>query len=310
MDDSEEIDEENLEDFIECGRITAKIREQSKKLIMVEEPIIEIVETIESMIIDAGLKPAFPTNISINQVAAHYTSSSRDTRVIGENDVVKVDLGASLNGAIADTAYTIDLSGKYGKLVEASEKALENAIAHAKPGVEVGKLGQIIEETITSYGFKPISNLTGHKIKRGVLHAGVEIPNIKKTNTYKLKEGDIFAIEPFATTGSGTVTELDEVEIFSLYMPKPLHARKSKEIIKYVLDYSGLLPFAQRWLDKKFRSRLLVSAALKEMIQKQVVITYPVLKDTGNGIVSQAEHTVYIDKDGAKVLTDAGTKNR
>ncbi len=292
-----------IDDFVEAGKIIKKVREMSKKLIMVEASLLDIAETIEEMIRNEGAKPAFPANISINSIAAHYTPDSSDKTVIEEGDVVKVDIGANVNGALSDTAYTIDLSGEYGKLVEASEKALEEAIAVIKPGVMVNEVSEVIETTIRSFGFKPISNLTGHKIMPGLLHAGVDVPNVKTNNTYTFKEGDVFAIEPFASTGSGFVGDMDQVEIFSLYQPKPLRCRMGKVMIDYILSHYALLPFAQRWLDKSFPSRLSVSTALKEMIQKKVVITYPVLKDTGHGIVSQAEHTILVEKDGARVLT-------
>jgi methionyl aminopeptidase len=292
-----------IDDFVEAGKIIKKVREMSRKLIMVDAPVLDIAETIEEMIRNEGAKPAFPANISINSIAAHYTPDSSDKTVIEEGDIVKVDLGANVNGALSDTAYTIDLSGEYGKLVEASERALENAIATIKPGVMIKEVSEVIEKTIRSFGFKPISNLTGHKIMPGLLHAGVDVPNVKTNNRYVFKEGDIFAIEPFASTGSGFVGDMDQVEIFSLYQPKPLRCRMGKQIIDYILSNYGLLPFAQRWLEKVFSSRLSISTGLKEMIQKKVVVTYPVLKDTGNGIVSQTEHTILVENDGARVLT-------
>ncbi len=275
----------------------------SKRLICVDASLLDIAETIERMIIEEGAKPAFPVNISVNSIAAHYTPSSNDTSVLGEGDVVKVDMGANLDGAISDTAFTVDLSGEHGKLVEASERALEKAIETIKPGVPLKEVSAVIEDTIRSFGFKPISNLTGHKIAPNLLHAGVDLPNVRNNSTYVFKEGDIFAIEPFASTGSGFVSDVEQVEIFSLYHPKPLRARLGKKILDFVMREYGLLPFAQRWLEARFFPKLLVTAALKEMIQRKVLATYPVLKDTGNGIVSQAEVTVVVEHGGARVLT-------
>jgi methionyl aminopeptidase len=295
--------EDNLDEFREVGRIGAGIREESKKLVMVGTPLLDVAETIEGMIAEEGCVPAFPVNISINEIAAHYTPETGSEVVLDEKDVVKIDIGLSLNGALADTAYTIDLSGENGKLVEASEKALENAIAAMKPGATIGEIGGIIEETIHGYNLKPISNLTGHKIKTGILHAGIEIPNVKSKDPYEFKAGEIFAVEPFATNGAGYVEDQEQVEIFSLYAPAPVRMRQSRKIIEYVINEYGALPFAERWIRKKFPSKLLVSAALKELLESHFIKGYPVLREAEKGLVSQTEHTILITEEGNEVLT-------
>ena len=270
---------------------------------MVGESLLDIAETIEKMIADEGAKPAFPVNISINDLAAHYTPEVECQTTLGEKDLVKIDLGIEINGALSDTAYTVDLSGENGQLVKASEDALAKAIATIRPGVTVGEIGGLIEETIKGYGFKPIANLSGHMIKSNELHAGVEIPNIKSNDPYKFEEGDIFAVEPFATTGTGYVEDLEQVEIFSIYAPSKIRMRQSRMIIDHVLKNYGMLPFAERWVRKNFQSKLLVSAALRELLQNHFIRGYPVLREAGRGLVSQAEHTVRVTSDGCEILT-------
>ncbi|MEW6528921.1 MAG: type II methionyl aminopeptidase [Candidatus Micrarchaeota archaeon] len=289
------LSEENKENFIQSGKIASKIRNESKRLIMIDELLFDIAETIEQMIKDEGAKCAFPVNISINEHAAHFTPETNCARTIEENDVIKIDIGVLVNNSIADTAYTVDLSGKYGELVSASEHALNEAIKLMTPGRKIAEISAKIEETIKSYGFLPISNLTGHMIKDGFLHAGMEIPNVKTNIPYVLSEGDVFAIEPFASTGSGFVQDADQVEIFSVIDLKPLRMPYARKIQEHIIKEYLLLPFAQRWLDKYY-SRILVNSALKEMIIQKMLISYPVLKDSGDGIVSQAEHTVIVDE--------------
>ncbi|MFZ5501368.1 MAG: type II methionyl aminopeptidase, partial [Candidatus Micrarchaeota archaeon] len=246
---------------------------------------------------------AFPVNISINEIAAHYTPEFGSETVLKDDDLVKVDLGMQVDGALSDTAYTIDLGGKNEKLVQAAEEALEKAIATIKPGVGVGQVGAIIESTIKGYGFKPIANLSGHMIKSNELHAGVEIPNVKTEDSYHFEEGDIFAVEPFATTGQGFVEDLEQVEIFSIYAPSNVRMRQSRKIVEHVVQNYGMLPFAERWVRKSFQSKLLVSAALRELLQNHFIKGYPVLREVARGLVSQAEHTVLVTKDGCEVLT-------
>ncbi|MDD5022695.1 MAG: M24 family metallopeptidase, partial [Candidatus ainarchaeum sp.] len=167
----------------------------------------------------------------------------------------------------------------------------------------IGFIGGIIEEKIKSFGFKPISNLTGHKITTGLLHAGIDVPNIKTDDPYEFREGEIYAIEPFATTGSGFVSDIDQVEIFSLYSFNTVKMRQSRQILNQIISERGLLPFSERWLNKKFPSRLTISVALKEMLREQIIRAYPVLKDSGDGLVSQTEHTILITDKGNEVLT-------
>lgn len=297
------MDEEELEAFRHAGRLASRIREDSKRLIMVGESLLDIAETVEKMIEEEGAKPAFPVNISINEIAAHYTPELESEAALGENDLVKIDLGIDYEGALSDTAYTVDLGGKYGALVKASEEALGKAISAIRPGVAVGEIGGIIEDTITGYGFRPISNLTGHMIKSNSLHAGVEIPNVRNSSPYQFKEGDVFAVEPFATDGGGYVEDLQQVEIFSVFQPSSVRMRQSRKIVEHVITNYGMLPFAERWVRKEFKSRLLVSAALKELLQNHVIRGYPVLREVDKGMISQAEHTILITEGGCEVLT-------
>jgi len=297
------MDDDELERFREAGKIAARIREDSKSLMMVGEPLIEIAETIEKMIADEGAKPAFPVNISINDIAAHYTPEFGSEAALGERDLVKIDLGIDISGALSDTAYTIDLDGGNDALVKASSDALEKAIGAIKPGTPVGEVGGVIEDTIKGYGFRPISNLSGHMIKSNELHAGVEIPNIRTADAYRFQPGDIFAVEPFATTGNGFVEDLEQVEIFSIYTPSKVRMRQSRKIVEHVLQNYGMLPFAERWVRKNFESKLLVSAALKELLQNHFIRGYPVLREVSRGLVSQMEHTILVTDSGCEVLT-------
>ncbi len=306
MTDSDEIIsdiENNIDDFRAAGKITAKIREESKRLIMVGEPLLDIADYIEQMIEKEGAKPAFPVNISPNDIAAHYTPGINDERTIEENDLLKVDLGVSINGAIGDSAYTVDVGGKNRQLVTVAQEALEALIKAIKPGVKVGELGAIPEETAKKYGLKTINNLSGHMLKTGLLHAGIDIPNVKTEDDYEIKEGEIYAVEPFITNGAGYVVESDEVGIFSFYGMGNISMRQSKRILEQIIKDYRLLPFAERWVIRKFNSRILVNAALREMLENHIIRGYPVLKEAEGGLVSQAEHTVLVTADGCEVLT-------
>ncbi len=294
---------EALVNFRKAGAILAGVKKDAKHMVVPGESAFDIAETVEKMIIDAGAMPGFPCNISINDVAAHYTPQIQDTLLIGEKDVVKLDFGVSVEGCVADSALTIDLSEEQGKLCEASKAALEAAISMIKPGVRAGAVGAAIQKEITSRGFKPIENLSGHMIVPYNLHAGQNIPNIASNDPYEFTEGDVFAIEPFATPGAGRVADQPQVEIFSLAGEGKLRMRASRELLLKIANKYFTLPFAERWLVGENKSKLVLSAALKELLNAGCLHPYPVLREAGRGLVSQYEHTVIVGHDGAEVIT-------
>ncbi|MEM3402496.1 MAG: type II methionyl aminopeptidase, partial [Candidatus Hadarchaeales archaeon] len=172
--------EEELQNYRRAGKILAEIREEVRKVVKPGVKLLEIAELAENLIVEKGAKPAFPCNVSVNEIAAHYSPPADDARVIEENDMVKVDLGAHVDGYIADTAFTVAF-GEKQEMVQAVEKALEAAISVVKPGVDVGEIGKAVEEVAAASGFKPIKNLTGHSLARWDLHAGITIPNVGET---------------------------------------------------------------------------------------------------------------------------------
>ncbi|MFH0817870.1 MAG: type II methionyl aminopeptidase [Candidatus Micrarchaeota archaeon] len=292
-----------IEDYEKAGKIAREVLEAWGKKIKPGVKLLEIAEGVEGEILSKGGSIAFPVNISLNEQAAHYTPEHKCEKVFGEKDLVKLDVGVHVNGFIGDTALSIDLSGEQGKLLEASEAGLAAAIAGLKPGVEVGEIGALVEAEIKKMGFKPIENLTGHKLEQFNLHAGTEIPNIRTSSPRILQEGDVFAVEPFATNGAGHVSDGSQVEIFMFMEKHPVRLRESRRLSSYADEKFKGLPFAERWLYKDFNSKLLLASALRELVGFGVLRAYPVLSDTKKGLVSQAEKTVIIEKDGARVLT-------
>jgi len=292
-----------IEKYEKACKIAFEVLQETKPLIKPGAKLLEIADAAENKIREKGAKPAFPVNISINEIAAHFTPEHESTAVLGEKDIVKLDVGVHIDGFIGDNALTVDLSNENGKLVEASEKALDAAISTIRSGVKIGDVGAAVEAVIKGYGFKPIENLTGHSLGEYELHAGVEVPNIGNKDPTQLSEGMVIAIEPFATNGEGRVSEAPDVEIFSLSEKMPVRMRESRRLLNYVEENYKELPFAERWLYKDFNSKLLLHAAIKELVFSAALKQYPILKESGKGLVSQAEVTVVVEKDSARVLT-------
>lgn len=297
--DSKKKEKTDEDYYFEAGKISQVALQAGAKKIKKKAKLLDVTEIVEKKIKDLGGKMAFPVNISQNERAAHYACPVDDESVFG-NDVVKLDVGAHVNGFIGDNALTVDLTGKNAKLVKASEDALKNAVNALAPGVKNTEVGAIIEETIEKAGFKPVENLSGHVLRQNLLHSGLSIPNVEWGTEFTIEEGMAIAIEPFASMGRGRVTDERLVEIFSLDKPKPVRNADARKVLALVIENYPFMPFTERWLSKActgFRLKV----ALKELVSRGVFDSYPVLHDTG--LVSQAEWTVLVTKDGCEVTT-------
>ena len=286
-----------LENYRRAGVILVEVRKEATGLIKDGGSLLEVAEFVENNIREKGGAPAFPCNISRNEEAAHATPSIDDQTVFGKDNLVKLDIGVHIDGYIADSAVTVDLSGSYDGLVKAAEAALDEAIKIIRDGVSTIEIGEVIGNTIKERGYKPVVNLSGHGLSRYDSHAPPTIPNVKYEHGVTLHENNVVAIEPFATDGGGKVVESGNAEIFSLIKPKPIRMREAKKLLDEIKNYQGL-PFAKRWLP---RERL--ELALRTVETAGILRDYPVLREEEKGMVSQAEHTVIIKKDGCEVIT-------
>jgi len=288
--------DEILEKYRDTGDIAAKILHQGAQEIREGVSYLEVVESIEGHVREEGAELAFPLNLSLNEDAAHDTASPGDIRVFARGDVAKLDLGVQIDGYIADTATTVDL-GNNSLLLDASRAALDAAIKAVRPGATAGEIGAAVQKEIERRGYRPISNLTGHGLGQYILHRPPTIPNVGVNGGVVLEEGMVFAIEPFATTGSGHVGEKTRREIYSQISQKPVRIPAARSIIKKVEDRHGL-PFARRWLNEKK-----LDITLSALVRSQVLHAYPVLSDIAGSLVSQHEHTVIVTSDGCIVTT-------
>jgi methionyl aminopeptidase len=305
--DEEELDEEEekakfLEDTAAACEIARGIREHIKPKVQLDVKVIDLIEEIEGLIREKGAKPSFPCNISINNIAAHYTSPSFDETIIKEGDVVKVDFGCHIDGGISDQAFTAVFNEDLEKLEEAAAEALQNVIDNIKPGVETNVLGGIAEETIKKYGYLPVSNLSGHKLEKWLLHGDKTIPEVKLPSGDIIEEGEVYAMEVFATTGLGTVHDTPNVYIYRVQPLRiPLRNKLARKMMGYCVNEYRTLPFAKRWLVKEFGFK--VRLAIRELTMKKIFYEYHPLADKKGSHIAQKEHTLLVEHDSCKILT-------
>ncbi|MCK5149548.1 type II methionyl aminopeptidase [Candidatus Pacearchaeota archaeon] len=291
----------NKEKIIKAGKIASEVKEYAKSIIKKDMPLLEIAEKIEAKIIELGGKPAFPTNLSINEIAAHFTPSYNDETLA--SGLLKIDLGVHVDGWLSDTAFSLDLENNQEnqKLIEASEKALENAIKISKKNISTSEVGKTIQETIESYEFAPIINLSGHSMEEYELHSGITIPNIDDKKQIFLQEG-LYAIEPFATFGNGKVHDGKPSGIYMIIDTKNPRSQIAREVLDFVSEEYQTLPFCSRWIIKKLGTKALFG--LKQLENNGNLHHFPQLIETSHSKVAQTENTILIEKDNAIVTTE------
>ncbi|HEU04232.1 MAG TPA: type II methionyl aminopeptidase [Nitrosopumilus sp.] len=298
-----------VDDYIKAGKIASEVRECTRKKNWIGKTVYEICEEVENEIIKRGAKCAFPVNTSLNDVAAHYTAEPNDQKTITDSDLVKIDLGAQINGYIADTAVTVCYNPEYDALVQTAEDALSNAMSMIKIGVKASDIGRTIEKTVKQMGFKPIGNLSGHSLDQYTIHAGKSIPNIWSIGSFSLSGSVAYACEPFVTLSGGLgptgfVKNGKIKNIFTLISRKRTKNPESDEMIDFIWENFNMLPFALRWLLKKWDEKK-ARELLEFLIKKKIVKDYPILVETHSQVVAQAEHTFIPTETGAIITTIA-----
>lgn len=296
----------HTDDYLAAGRIAAEVREMVRRKDWTGKTVYEICQTVEGEVMRRGARCAFPVNTSINEIAAHYTAEPDDSLTVSNGDLVKIDLGAQINGYIADTAVTVCYDPKYRALAQASESALANAMSRVKAGMKARDIGKTIEDTIRKAGFKPIINLSGHSLDKYTIHAGKTIPNVWSLDRFSLSENAAYACEPFVTTkdGGGFVRNGSVRNIFAINSRKKTKDADADRMLEYIWDNFNMLPFALRWLTEEFgadRARSL----LDHLVERKAVKAYPVLVEIHEQRVAQAEHTFIPTKDGIVITTRA-----
>ena len=289
------MDPEVKEKYRLAGSIGKKALEYGKSLIEPGALFFDIATGIENHIRELGGKPSFPVNISINNEAAHYSPFQGDKRKLKSGDVVKLDVGAQVDGYLSDNAATVEVGekGEYSTLIDATREALNAAIKKVRPMIQVRQIGQEIEKVIRGYGYKPVRNLGGHGINRYDLHSEIFIPNYDDGNTRALHSDMVIAIEPFASTGIGMIHNGPGGNIYILSGTK---VREDEILYKNF----NTVPFAQRWVADLMPNP---DEYLKKMMKSREVSEFAVLKEHKGSMISQAEHTIMILSDEIIVTT-------
>jgi len=275
-----------LEEYRQAAEIHRQVRQHAQKTIRPGQTLTEIAEGIEDSVraltghqgleegdaIIAGM--GFPTGLSINHCAAHYTPNAGNKMVLQEHDVMKVDFGVHVNGRILDSAFTLAFDPQYDNLLAAVKEATNTGIREAGIDVRMSDIGAAIQEVMESYEVtingktlpvKPIRNLNGHNIGQYQIHGGKSVPIVKGTDQTKMEEGEVFAIETFGSTGNGYVRDDMETSHYAKVYDTPkaaLRVASARPLLASITKNFGTLPWCRRYLDRLGHEKYLLGVRL------------------------------------------------
>ncbi len=286
------------------GLITRETRKSVESRDWRGKTYLEICEFAEREIRKRGGEPAFPVNVCANESAAHYTAEIDDKRIVDQNAILKVDLGAHVGGYVTDTSVTLCYNDDLIDMTEATRAALNEAIKGVRLGEKTGDIGRIVESYASKRGYLPIENLSGHSLEQYTVHAGVSIPNVWSASNSVFKLDKVYAIEPFFTTneGSGIVVEGKARNIFSLVTRKRTKDAKLDEFVDLIWKTRKSLPFAARWFTEHY-SKQDIGTMIGKLTKMRLLHAYPELIEAKGTPIAQAEQTIRVSVAGPVVLT-------
>ncbi|KAF1955493.1 methionine aminopeptidase 2-like protein [Byssothecium circinans] len=302
-----------LTDYRRGAAVHRQVRQWAQKWIKPGMSLTEIAEGIEDSVraltghqgleegdaLKAGM--GFPTGLSINHCAAHYTPNAGNKMLLQQEDVMKVDFGVHINGRIVDSAFTMTFDPVYDNLVNACKDATNAGIKEAGIDVRMSDIGAAIQEVMesyeceikgTTYPVKCIRNLNGHSIGRYNIHGGKTVPIVKGGDQTKMEEGETFAIETFGSTGKGYVRDDMETSHYAKREDAPhvaLRVSSAKTLLNSITKNFGTLPWCRRYLDRLGHDKYLLG--LNNLVSAGIVEAYPPLCDVKGSYTAQAEHT-------------------
>lgn len=200
------------------GELIAEVRESLRALVEPGISTMELNDAADKMIRDAGAIPTFigyhgfPYAIcaSVNDEIVHGFSKKTPLK---DGDIVSLDMAATFNGFVGDTAMTLpvgEITAELRQLIRVTEECLELGIKAARVDNRVGDIGWAVQQHAEKYGYGIVRDYTGHGIGRQ-MHESPQIPNYGRAGTKeRIRAGYCFAIEPMLNLGTAETKTLSD----------------------------------------------------------------------------------------------------
>jgi len=316
MVEPEEVDLTNpevVQKYKAAAEVAHRAMEEVKKLCKAGARIVDLCKAGDAFItaeckkafpknkIERGI--AFPTCVSVNNIAGHFSPLKDDKTVLAKNDVVKIDLGAHIDGFIALVARTVvvdpegDVTGKAADVITAAQVAM-NAVIHM---LQVGKsneeISEVIKRVAEAYHVNPLEGVLSHQMNRFVIDGEKVIMNKpmvdQRVEKCTVEANDVWCIDIVMSTGEGVAREGDlRTTVFKRSLEKMymLKLKASRGLLQQINRKCPVLPFTLRCFDDERQARMGIS----EMVSHGMVDPYPVLFEKDHEIIAQFKSTVFI----------------
>jgi len=259
---------------------------------------------------------AFPTCIAVNNCICHYSPllSEPDT-VLAAGDLVKLDLGAHIDGFIAVVAHTLcvgasvdsPISGRQADAVLAAHLASEAALRLVKPGNETYEVTEVVGKIGESFECKPVEGMLSHQLEQNKIDGEKTIiqnpteAQRKEHEKYEFAVHEVYAVDVLISTGDGQGKEKEgKITVYKKtedsYM---LKMKTSREFYSKVQKQFGTMPFNLRSMDDEKKARM----GVVECVAHKLIEPFQVLYDKEGSHVAQFKFTVLMMPNGPHKIT-------
>jgi len=246
---------------------------------------------------------AFPTCVSVNNVAGHFSPLKGDAAVLAKNDVVKIDLGAHIDGFIALAARTLvvepegDVTGKVADVITAAQVAMNAAIHTLQIGKTNEDVSEVIKHVADAYHVTPLEGVLSHQMTRWIIDGDKVIMNKpmvdQRVEKCSIEANDVWCIDIVMSTGEGVAREREQrTTVFKRSLDKMynLKLKASRYLLQQINRKSPVFPFTLRSIDDERQARMGIS----EMVNHGMVDAYPVLFEKDREFIAQYKTTVFV----------------
>ncbi|XP_069120436.1 proliferation-associated protein 2G4-like isoform X2 [Argopecten irradians] len=259
---------------------------------------------------------AFPTCVSVNNCICHFSPLKSDSELLLKNgDVVKIDLGAHIDGFIAVVAHTLvvgaslenKVDGRRADVIMAAHQAAEACLRLVKPGNDNNKVTESISKVAKSFDCKPVEGMLSHQLKQHVIDgekAIIQNPTEAQSKEHEKCEFemyDVFAVDVLISSGEGKGRELDTRT--TVYKKKDmvyqLKMKASRQFLSEVDKKFGLMPFTLRLSEDEKKAKM----GVVECVKHELMQPFAVLYERDGEFVAQFKYTMVLMPNGPLKLT-------